>query len=72
LEQDEFDLLGNGLYSKIVEDDKLCFFQEIEPFDAFSVLVGILVIFSPKLSIYDTTKEAHDRACTAQGLPSGD
>ena len=33
-----------------------------------NLLVGILVIFSPKFSTYDTIKKAHDRAHAAQGL----
>ena len=33
-----------------------------------SVLVGIFVICSPKLSTYDAIKKAHDRAHAAQGL----
>jgi len=37
-----------------------------------NALVEILVIFSPKPSVYDTSKKAHERAYSAQGLPSGD
>jgi hypothetical protein len=35
-------------------------------------LVGILVIFSPKLSTYDTIKKAHDRTHATQRLQPQD
>jgi len=37
LKQYEFYLLCNGLQSKIIEDDELCLFEEVEPFDERSV-----------------------------------
>lgn len=33
MKQDEFHLLCNGLWPKIVKDNELCFFEEVEPFN---------------------------------------
>lgn len=43
LEQDEFDLLCNGLQSEVVEDNKLGFFERIKPFDEVPSVLAMAI-----------------------------
>ncbi len=67
LEQDELNLLGNGLDAKIVEDDELCFFEEVEPFDERSIGFGQCNLFAEPVEV----KVKGPVAVSASLMPEG-